>query len=81
MNCCNTPRFRKFGTTKTFLTVLIFVAIVQGVSEKFVFISAEQAAFEHDYDENVIGKMECGVCFNFLCVIHYFASNIVVPYF
>lgn len=61
LNCCNTPRFRKLATTKTFLTVLILVAIVQGVSEKFVFISAEQAAFEHDYDENVIGKMECGV--------------------
>lgn len=55
LRCCNTPRWRKLGTTKTFLTVLILLAIVQGVSEKFISISAQQAALEHDYDPNIIG--------------------------
>lgn len=56
LNCCNTPRWRKLGTTKTFLTVLIFLAIVQGISEKFISISAQQAALEHDYDPDIIGN-------------------------
>lgn len=56
LNCCNTPRWRKLGTTKTFLTVLISLAILQGISEKFLSISAQQAALEHDYDPDIIGE-------------------------
>lgn len=56
LRCCNTPRWRRLGTTKTFLTVLILLAIVQGISEKFISISAQQAALEHDYDPDIIGK-------------------------
>lgn len=56
LKCCNTPRWRKLGTTKTFLTVLILLAIVQGISEKFISISAQQAALEHDYDPDIVGK-------------------------
>lgn len=56
LNCCNTQRWRKLGTTTTFLTVLILLAIVQGISEKFISISAQQAALEHDYDPDIIGE-------------------------
>lgn len=56
LRCCNTPRWRKLGTTTTFLTVLILLAIVQGISEKFISISAQQAALEHDYDPDIVGK-------------------------
>lgn len=66
LKCCNTPQCRKLGTTKTFLTVLIVLAIVQGISEKFITISAQQAALEHDYDPNVIG--ECSIVLIFRCL-------------
>lgn len=52
---CNTPWCRKLGTTTTFLTVLIILAIIQGICEKFIIISAHQAALEHDYDPKIIG--------------------------
>lgn len=39
------------------------LAIVQGISEKFVTISAQQAALEHDYDPDIIG--ECYIALNF----------------
>lgn len=57
LKCCNTAWCRKLGTTKTFLTVLIVLAIVQGISEKFILISAQQAVLEHDYDASVIGNV------------------------
>lgn len=56
LKCCNTPKCRKLGTTKTFLSVLILLAIVQGISEKFIAISAQQAALEHDFNSDVIGR-------------------------
>lgn len=52
---CNTPTCQKLGTVKAFLTVLILVGIVQGAAEKFVSISVEQAALEHDYNPDVVG--------------------------
>lgn len=58
LNCCNTPRCRLLGTTKTFLTILILLGIVQGICEKFITISVHQAALEHDFDANVIGKFQ-----------------------
>ncbi|XP_031618934.1 solute carrier organic anion transporter family member 74D isoform X2 [Contarinia nasturtii] len=54
LKCCDTPRWRQMGTTKTFLTVLILLAIVQGICEKFISISANQAALEHDYNPDII---------------------------
>lgn len=66
LKCCITPQCRKLGTTQTFLTVLIVLAIVQGISEKFITISAQQAALEHDYDPNVIG--ECSIALVFRCL-------------
>lgn len=59
LKCCNTPKCRKLGTTKTFLSVLILLAIVQGISEKFIVISAQQAALEHDFNSDVIGESWC----------------------
>lgn len=56
LKCCNTPKWRKLGTTKAFLAVLILLAIVQGISEKFITISAQQAALEYDFNSNVIGE-------------------------
>lgn len=44
------------GTTKTFLTILILLGVVQGISEKLLTISVHQAALEHDFDSKVIGK-------------------------
>lgn len=52
---CNTPACQKLGTVKAFLTVLILVGIVYGAAEKFLSISVQQAALEHDYDPDVVG--------------------------
>lgn len=57
INCCNTKKWRQLGTTRTFLIVLIILAIVQGISEKFIAISAHQAALEHDFDPDVVGEL------------------------
>lgn len=40
---------------KAFLIILIFVGIIQGMSEKFMLISIQQAALEHDFDPITIG--------------------------
>lgn len=53
---CNTPACQKLGTVKAFLTVLILVGIAHGTAEKFVSISVQQAALEHDYSPNVVGE-------------------------
>lgn len=55
IGCCTSSRWQKLGTTKSFLTVLVLVAIVQGISEKFMWISAQQAALEHDFKYKVVG--------------------------
>lgn len=57
LNCCKTPRCFRLGTTRTFVAVLVLLAIVQGVAEKFVAISAHQAALEHDFHPDVVGKI------------------------
>lgn len=68
LNCCNTKRCRQLGTTRTFLIVLIILAIVQGVSEKFIAISANQAALEHDFDPDVVGELSFNQQKRKLCV-------------
>lgn len=55
IQCCGSPRCQKLGTTTTFVSVLVLVAIIQGASEKLVSISIQQAALEHDYNPTVIG--------------------------
>lgn len=65
LKCCNTPRCRQLGTTKSFLIVLILLAIVHGICDKFLTISAQQAALEHDYDTEIIGK-HSKLCYAFV---------------
>lgn len=57
MGCCNTPGCQKLGTTKSFLTILIFAGIFQGAVETYFRISAKQAALTHSYDPQVVGKV------------------------
>lgn len=56
IGCCTSLKWQKLGTTKTFLTVLIFIAIVQGIAEKYISISALQAALEFDFDPDIVGN-------------------------
>lgn len=56
LGCCNTPTCQKLGTSKSFVTVLVLVGIVQGASEKYLTISAKQAAQEHNYSLELLGN-------------------------
>lgn len=53
--CCTSARYQKFGTIALFVSVLVLVGIAQGTSEKYISISAQQAALEHDFDPNIVG--------------------------
>lgn len=55
LKCCNTPFCRRMATMTWFLTVLVFIAITQGICEKYIIVSAQQAALEHDYDPKIVG--------------------------
>lgn len=55
IRCCTSARYQKLGTIASFVTVLVLIGIAQGTSEKYISISAQQAALEHDFDPNVVG--------------------------
>lgn len=49
MQCCNTPACQKLGTSKLFLTLLIFIGTILGASERYFQLSARQAAVELNF--------------------------------
>lgn len=80
LKCCNTPRWRMLGTTKMFLTILILLGILQGISEKFFTISVHQAALEHDFDAKIIGKLQRRSC-SFLFSIFFTINSCLQLFF
>lgn len=57
MKCCNTPACQKLGTSTLFVTLLIFIGIVLGTSERFFQLSARQAAVELNFQPvGILGK-------------------------
>lgn len=55
IRCCTSTRYQKLGTITAFVSVLVLVGIAQGTSEKYIAISARQAALEHDFDPDIVG--------------------------
>lgn len=55
IRCCQTPGCQKMGTTKSFLTILIFVGLLQGAIEMYFFLSVKQAAIQHSYNTTLVG--------------------------
>lgn len=58
MRCCNTPACQKLGTSTLFVTFLIFVGIILGMSERYFQLSARQAAVELNFQPvEILGKI------------------------
>lgn len=54
---CNTPACHKLGNKTTMVIILILVGIIQGAVEQYLRISAKQAAVEHNFSTNALGKL------------------------
>lgn len=53
---CNSHWWKKLGTMRNFLTVLVMVGIALGTTEQFLSISIQQAAAELDYDPRIVSE-------------------------
>ncbi len=72
MRCCNTPACQKLGTSKLFVTLLIFVGIILGASERYFQLSARQAAVELNFQPvEILGNKFFFFFFDFLESIYY----------